>query len=326
MNISKKKDKKNNDDILENIKWRMMRIAGSGKKTKKKSKNSNKGLLKLSNDYVIAIPSYKREETLKNKTLRVLQEQRIPKEKIFIFVGNQEEYEKYQQVLPKYYNQIVIGQVGMMNIRNFITDYFPEKQKIFNMDDDITDFIKLTKERKKIDKKKISEKKGIIARPQSEKFRKNELEHFINDGFKECLDNNLSLFGIYPASNPFFMKKRITYDLRYIIGSCWGCINNKSLKVTMDDKEDFERTLKSYIQNGGVVRFENITVISGYYTEKGGMQETRTKERVLKSAEKLVNKYPNLCKINLGKKSGYAEIKLKDINNQYKKNIKEKIL
>ena len=298
-----------------------MRIAGSGKKTKKKMNKKN-DVFTYSDDYIIAIPSYKREETLKNKTLKVLQQQKIPKNKIFIFVGNQEEYEKYKKVLPNYYNKIIIGEVGMMNIRNFITNYFPEKQKIFNMDDDITDFIRLVKE-----KNMLKNQKGIKkSSPQSEKFKEKELDIFIRGGFKECQKNNLSLFGIYPASNPFFMKKRITYDLRYIIGSCWGCINNKSLKVTMDDKEDFERTLKSYIQNGGVVRFENVTVISGYYTEKGGMQETRTKERVLQSAEKLVNKYPTLCKINLGKKSGYAEVKLKDVNNQYKKNIKEKII
>ena len=283
-----------------------MRMAGSGnKKTQKKT-----------NDYIIAIPSYKREETLKNKTLRVLQQQKIPKNKIFIFVGNQEEYQKYKNALPNYYNKIVIGQVGMGAIRNFITDYFPEGQKIFNMDDDINGFVELTKETNKKTKSKF----------QSKNFRGNDLDNFIKKGFSECKKNNLSLFGIYPASNPFFMKKRITYDLRYIIGSCWGSINSKKVKVTMDDKEDFERTLKYYMKDGGVIRFENVTVLSGYYTEKGGMQETRTKERVLNSAKKLVEQYPQLCKLYLGKKSGYAEVKLRDINKKYTKNIESKLI
>ena len=283
-----------------------MRIVGGAKKTSKQKKN----------DYIIAIPSYKREETLKNKTLRVLQEQGISKKKIFIFVGNKEEYEKYKNTLPKYYNKIIIGEVGMGAIRNFITDYFPKGQKIFNMDDDINGFVELTKEKNKNTKSKF----------QSKKFKGNDLDNFIRKGFDECKKNNLSLFGIYPASNPFFMKKRITYDLRYIIGSCWGCINNKNVKVSMDDKEDFERTLKYYKQDGGVIRFENVTVISGYYTEKGGMQETRTKDRVLKSAKKLVDQYPDLCKLYLGKKSGYAEVKLRDINKTYTKSIPEKLI
>merc|ERR1711871_1039071 len=243
-NKGNKKTQKNKKDTLEDTRWRVMRMAGSGnKKTQKKT-----------NDYIIAIPSYKREETLKNKTLRVLQQQKIPKNKIFIFVGNQEEYQKYKNTLPNYYTKIIIGQVGMGAIRNFITDYFSEGQQIFNMDDDINGFVELTKEKNKKTKSKFQKK-------------------------------NLSLFGIYPASNPFFMKKRITYDLRYIIGSCWGSINSKKVKVTMDDKEDFERTLKYYMKDGGVIRFENVTVLSGYYTEKGGMQETRTKERVLNSAK-----------------------------------------
>ena len=302
----KKKENNQVSDVLDDTHWRMMRIVGGSKKTIKKK----------SNDYIIAIPSYKRQDTLKNKTLRILRENHIPKEKIFIFVGNQDEYNKYKKTLPNYYNKIIIGEVGMAKIRNFITNYFPDGKKIFNMDDDINGFVELTKEKNKKTKSKF----------HSKKFNNNDLNKFIIKGFNECQQNNLSLFGIYPASNPYFMKKRITYDLRYIIGSCWGCINNKSIKVSMDDKEDFERTLKYYKKDGGVIRFENITVISDYYKEKGGMQETRTKERVLESAQKLVNHYPELCKLYLGKKSGYAEVKLKDIHKEYTKNIENKLL
>ena len=37
-------------------------------------------------DYVIAIPSYKRPDTLKNQTLRVLKEQKMDPRKIHIFL------------------------------------------------------------------------------------------------------------------------------------------------------------------------------------------------------------------------------------------------
>lgn len=281
-------------EILDDTRWRMMRLAGSGRR-------------KLT-DYVIAIPSYKRAETLRDKTLKLLQSQKIPANKIYIFVGNQEEYETYKKVLPKYYNRIVVGIVGMGNIRNFITDYFGNGQYIFNMDDDIIDLLELDEE------KDMKEKKTA----KTHKLNKvGDIEKFINKGFEECKKTGFRLFGIYPASNPFFMKKRITYDLRYIIGSCWGCINDKKLKVSMDDKEDYERTLKYYRKYGGVIRFENITVISNYYKEAGGMQETRTKERVYNSAVKLEKMFPDLCRLYLGKKSGYAELKLKDKNKIY---------
>ena len=252
-------------------------------------------------DFVIAIPSYKRAETLKKKTLRVLQEQNIDKEKIFIFVANQEEYDIYVKTLPEYYNKIIIGQVGMANIRNVITNYFDEDKYIFSMDDDINYFVKLTKEKTKETKQ------------ESEKFSPGDLEKFIIDGFRECEKKNFNLFGIYPVDNSYFMKDRITYDLRYIIGSCWGCINKKIL-ITQQYKEDFERTIKYYIQDKGVIRFENISLSSCYYKEPGGMQVERTKALELEGCYKLVEKYPNLCSLNLKKKSGFAEVRLKDKN------------
>lgn len=296
-NIRKTK-KKEKEDILKDTRWRVMRMAGAGFKSKKQKIDSN--------DYVIAIPSYKRQITLKNKTLKFLEEQNIQKKKIFIFVGNKNEEIEYTKILPEYKKQIIVGEVGMSNIRNFISNYFKEGQKIFNIDDDITSFEKLVE---------------IDGKKKLQRFIGNDLDNFIKKGFSECLKTNLTLFGIYPASNPFFMKDRITYDLRYIIGSCWGSINSRKIKVSMHDKEDFERTLKYYIKDGGVIRFENTTVMSGYYKEKGGMQETRTKQRVLESAEKLVEMYPKLCKLYLGKKSGYAEVKLKDAHKEFQKKI-----
>lgn len=299
-------ENKNNEKILKDPHWRAMRIAGSisgggyNKKTKK-----NKSI--YNNDYVIAIPSYKRAEILKKNTLNYLQNQKINKNKIYIFVANKKEYDLYKKTLPNYYKKLVIGIVGMGNIRNFITDYFPEKTKIFNMDDDIKGLIKLTKERNKKNGSKA------ISRP----FKNNDLHKFINDGFNECKKKNLSLFGIYPAANPFFMKKRITYDLRYIIGSVWGNINDKNLKVSLDDKEDFERSIKHYKQYGGVVRFENITANTPYMTCTGGMQVLRTNKRILESAKYLANKYPDLCTYYI-KKKGFAEVRLKDQEDKYR--------
>ena len=89
-------------------------------------------------DYVIAIPSYKRHDTLKKKTLVVLKDYKIPKEKILIFVANKSEYDVYNETLdPKTYGKLVIGKPGIKQIRNFMANYFSEGQKIVYMDDDI---------------------------------------------------------------------------------------------------------------------------------------------------------------------------------------------
>ncbi|NBO60974.1 MAG: hypothetical protein EBU82_08395 [Flavobacteriia bacterium] len=54
---------------------------------------------KSKGDYIVAIPSYKRTETLKEKTLAVLQRYKIPASKIFIFVADKEEEENYRKAL-----------------------------------------------------------------------------------------------------------------------------------------------------------------------------------------------------------------------------------
>ena len=42
------------------------------------------------------------------------------------------------------------------------------------------------------------------------------------------------------------------------------------------------------------------------------MQVERTKKRIHDSAVYLTKKYPNLCTLNTGKKSGYTEVRLRD--------------
>jgi len=89
-------------------------------------------------DYVIAIPSYKRNETLKKKTLKVLKEYNIPKNIINVFVADKPEYDLYNETLDKdSYNKLIIGKPGIKEIRNFMANYYDEGQKIVYMDDDI---------------------------------------------------------------------------------------------------------------------------------------------------------------------------------------------
>ena len=44
----------------------------------------------MKKDYVVAIPSYKRPNTLKTKTLRLLEHYEIDPKKVKIFVANEE--------------------------------------------------------------------------------------------------------------------------------------------------------------------------------------------------------------------------------------------
>ena len=50
-------------------------------------------------NYKIAIPSYKRTETLKNKTLKLLHKYNISPKNIYIFVANSKEKTNYHKVI-----------------------------------------------------------------------------------------------------------------------------------------------------------------------------------------------------------------------------------
>jgi hypothetical protein len=140
------------------------------------------------------------------------------------------------------------------------------------------------------------------------------LDTLIKNTFKLCKLHNIYLWGIYPVENAYFMQPYATTDLRFIVGPCFGIINRHThdLMLTLDEKENVERTLQYWNMDGIVLRLNNVTVKTQYYTTPGGMQSEGKirKQEALRSAEILHSRYPKLTKIYLGKKSGHPEIKL----------------
>ena len=255
--------------------------------------------------YKIAIPTYKRQETLQKKTLSTLLRNNINPNKIYLFVADEDEKKIYLSNIPRSnYNKIIVGVKGLRNQRNFIQQYFNNNENIVQFDDDISDIKQLTVQNPSLGKK--SHKLKPIS----------NLNQFLVNAFKHLKKNNLYLFGVYPVDNAYFMQDKVTTDLRFIVGPMWGVINrkDKKLSLSIDEKEDVERTLLHYKKDKGVVRYNNITIQTAYYSEKGGMQsenKNRTNE-AMKSAKLLVKRYPNYCKLYLGKKSGHPEVRLKD--------------
>jgi hypothetical protein len=148
------------------------------------------------------------------------------------------------------------------------------------------------------------------------------LDGFIRRAFAESQKTGFRLWGIYPVPNGFFMRAgEPSIDLKYIIGAFWGITNPgiDVLKVTIDDKEDYLRSLIMYVADGGVLRFRDVAPKTAYYKEAGGMQEERTKNRVTKSAEALHRAFPDLTKLNATKKSGFLELRLRDARTEEKK-------
>lgn len=250
------------------------------------------GRIKL--EYRIAIPSYKRQDILTEKTLSYLKECGIPSDIIDVFVANKEEYEIYKKNIPKnLYSNLIIGVERLFKQRNFITDYYPQNQPLICMDDDITELKQLKKGKlKKIDK---------------------NLDKIIKYGFYLMKKYDTTLCGIYPVDNPFFMGNTLSVGLYFCVGLFTWIYNDKSIKLTITNKDDYERTIKTYIKKGKVIRFDNITATTNYYTEKGGLQDSdeRTHEMIEKSGKYLIKKYPEFCEENTNRKNEYFEIKFR---------------
>jgi len=263
-----------------------------GGKTRKKS----------SFPYEIAIPSYKRHETINEKSLATLKRYGIPSNKITVFVANKDEEALYKASLKAgTYGKIVVGVKGMHDIRNFITSYYAVGTKIVNIDDDIKGFL----EYDETTKRKERPLKSLIG--------------VIKRGFAECEKANTKLWGVYPVANGYFMKPKVSTEIRYIIGSFWGCINPglkgaDGVEITTEYKEDYQRTILYYKRWNAVVRLNMYAPISAYYTEAGGMQEVKERRSLEeKGARWLVKTYPQFAVLNPSKKSGYMEVKLKDL-------------
>ena len=92
------------------------------------------------------------------------------------------------------------------------------------------------------------------------------------------------------------MKNDITYDYKFIIGHFFGCIIKKELLSHHPDigaRDDYERTIKHYLSDGGVVRLNYICAKTKYIAE-GGIGIERKAEETLKV---LVDTYPGLVSI-----------------------------
>ena len=247
-------------------------------------------------DYSIVIPSYKRAETCRDKTLAVLHEYRIPKEKITVVVADKDEKAKYEAILdPKTYGTILVGVPGLSDVRNWIFEHFPKGTPLVSCDDDIRGFIEYDASQKRHERKLRS------------------LTTIIKRGFSECKKADCRFWGVYPSANGFFMKPTVTTDLRFIIGSFWGCLNpGKDIHLDRSEKEDYERTIKFFIKDDAVVRLNFVSPKTAYYKEPGGMQTRNRLKHQHVAVKALLKKYPLFVKSNPTRKSGFPEIRLAD--------------
>lgn len=265
------------------------------------------------NDFVIAIPSYRRPSIIVSHTLAYLKECGIPNDIIHVFiVDDEEEVATYQHTLrDKIGIHIHKGPVGLCNMRNFITDFFPDGKRILHMDDDIK-YLVFMEEDLSVGDRKSAKRYPLYT------LGAGEFQSWVEGAFSalDISSPQTRLFGIYPIRNGYFMKTLpyVSTDLRFCVGCVWGCVNDKRIRLTLEEKEDYERTLICWQLYGSVIRYNHIAPVTAYYITPGGMQTQGANHRIERSREScelLIRKFPELCVPGRTKKTtGIPEVKL----------------
>jgi hypothetical protein len=256
-------------------------------------------------DYIVAIPSYKRAEVCRDKTLATLKHNKIPASKIYVYVANNEELAEYEKVLDKgLFHNLIVGKKGLVPQRQFIMSQWPEGKHIVFFDDDV----------------------AKIDLSLSSLFKGKSLDTFFKAAFSECVKQHSYIWGVYPVFNPFFRKGRdeISTCLNYIVGAFYGIINRPNLsaiKLTITkengQKEDVERTLKYFVNDGIVLRYNRVGFVTKYYGKSGGLGtfDDRLKP-MLEASKKLLAKYGDYGSIST-KSTGMTEFRLRKIPSKY---------
>jgi hypothetical protein len=259
----------------------------------------------MAETYQVAIPSLNRSIEITQKTLKTLESGKVSKNKITIFVHTNDQKKQYLATCPGY-NIIVSNVTGLINQRNFITNYYPLNQYIISMDDDV----------RKIQELYIShddKKKLIDVKHLPKLFIK--LYQLMNK-------KGAYLWGVH-YSNPFFMKNEYALTFGFIDGGMYGYINRKlkELEINLVQYgDDTEIAVKYFKKDGVILRPLNIAITHNCSNNVGGLQSHNVNrlEQNEKDSKKLFEVYPDIFSGYKLKNNAYVLTKYKRPTNQFK--------
>jgi hypothetical protein len=209
------------------------------------------------------IPTYDRSDRF--ETLKFLKDNNISLDDIYIFLANEEEKMKYINSFGNDYN-FIIGVLGLVNQRNFITNYFNEGEILICIDDDIEDLIQ-------------TDNKPLLE--------------WINECIEYLKNSSAGLLSINPSVNPFYFEQR--KNGKSFREGCYSAIgafhilkNDKELLLSIDDMEDWERSLLYFKKYGFNIRYNEILIKTKYFHKKGGLSAFRNKYTYLNNMNKLI--------------------------------------
>ena len=218
----------------------------------------------------LVIASYQRPHLIQSKTLRYLWAQVYPADKILIFVANENEKRVYETAIPPHlYGQIIVGRLGLMEQRNFISDYLDEDEIYVSMDDDV-DGIKL--------------------------MGRWTFYDLIQEAYDAFEIGVAGLYGILPNDDARRFKDSVSTHLAHILGSFFIARNHRDIKITRTCKEDYERSILYFLRYGYVYRSRRGGVQTKYLAGNGGIPSEDRRTREVEDVSYLTETYPTLCR------------------------------
>lgn len=207
-------------------------------------------------EYQIPIPSYNRIGLLQKATLPMLDKYGCDPKRITIFVANDEQYKIYREALGTKY-EIVVAELGLLEVKRFYHNYYDAGTRLFNVQDDIHNI-------RQKQGNKLIDYEGTI-------------DELVELGFTTAEKFGAEMWGINPTGNAMFMKDHITIGLRFIYGAIYGdyagnpsVVNEHIMELTSG--EDWENTISSFLRTGSLARIEWIAPVSKLFA-KGGVDD-----------------------------------------------------
>lgn len=242
-------------------------------------------------DAVVAIPSHQRPEQLQRKTLSLLKRHRFDMGGVYIF-SSPSSYNEYKNIAKSWGVNLIKSKGTILGTRNHIIRHFPENAKIIEMDDDVEDI-------------------EVTIKGKPNKSVRN-LTRLFNESFE--LINGNGLWGFNANTNNYFATGTDKYGLYSIVNSCLGYYNNKKVKLTVQEKEDFERCIQFYKFKLPILKRTGYGIKTNYWKNKGGIQDKYDfNERVKvqrESAEEIMEKHPGICSKRV-RANGIVDIRFK---------------
>ena len=263
-------------------------------KHKKQSKRTSKKISQASKKIHIAIPSHNRLEMLQKNTLSLLKKHKIDFNQVFIF-SSPDSYKLYKTIQEQWGFHLIKSKDSIKGIRNHIIKYFKSGVKVLEMDDDIQDI--------------MNTKKGIKRTPVS------DLYSLFEESFEKL--NGKGLWGMNTTDStktPNGIDKFGTYT---IINSCCGYFNDKRIKLTVKEKEDYDRVAQFYMLKLPILKRGAYGIKTNYWNNPGGIQSKYDKKKRIKiqkeSAEILMKKFPGIFRKQT-RPNGLVDLRFKGSN------------